>query len=68
VNQGDTNDQVSGLLMDRDPWVRRRRRIATLFDVDRLPLPDIQAAVHSNAGLIFDLDQYLGGLLVHYAK
>jgi hypothetical protein len=66
VNQGDTNDQVSGLLMDRDPWVRRRRH-ATLFDVDRLPLPDIQAAVHSNAGLIFDLDQYLDGMLDHYA-
>jgi hypothetical protein len=32
------------------------------FDVDRLPFPDIQAAVHSNAGLIFDLDQYLDGM------
>jgi hypothetical protein len=45
-----------------------RWRIATLFAVDRLPLPDIQAAVHSNAGLIFDLDQYLDGMLDHYAK
>jgi hypothetical protein len=36
--------------------------------VDRLPLPDIQAAVIPTLVLIPDLDQYLDGLLDHYVK